>query len=177
MLLLPLWLLQSVEFWIETIKLLNRLKSSEQIKEEWNPTQQSNSQLRKCAGDSAHLASELRVVAPVSVCTPLARRTPSMRRADTLPWLRVTGVLSVSAVTGYNRDTGCCYRSGPSGQPKGSEMMLQVISLVLNNLNHSSSSWKKTCDPQHPAVSHGRWMLLLVESCSWMRENRAQWEK
>lgn len=48
----------------------------------------------------AGLASELQVVAPVSVHTLLTRRALSVRRAHTLPRVRVAGVLGVRTVTG-----------------------------------------------------------------------------
>lgn len=64
-------------------------------------------------------------MAPVSVLTFITGAAPSMRRADTLPRFRVASVLCVSAVTGYNRDTGI----RTPVQSKGFEQMPQVRSL------------------------------------------------
>lgn len=100
---------------------------------------QSNSQVRRCGDESTHLASELQVIAPVSVLTFFTGDTSRVRRADTLPRFWVTCILSVSAVTGYSKDRQWCYIRTP-GAAEGVRADATSYFPFINNLSHSSSS-------------------------------------
>lgn len=67
-------------------------------------------------GHGTHLAALLRVPAPVPGLAVLALRARGMRGADALSGLRVTAVLSVGAITGWNREAslpmGCTALQG-----------------------------------------------------------------
>lgn len=143
----------------------------------------NNCQVRQCTENKGHLAATLRLVTPEANLAFLTSEAPRVRRAHTLSRFRVTRVLSVSTVTGWNRDTWFHYTSGMAAGVERVRADVTSYLPVTNNLNHSLCSWGDLRIPKTPRVCWGvtapPCQEMLLEDRRWgaSRRNEKRVEK